>query len=326
MDAFLRGVLAYRRHPYRRAMPEPPTIWRCGGTRLLDYGGDGPPLLAVPSLVNRATILDLTPKRSLMRYLAGRGLRVLMVDWDAPGEAEAGFGLTEYILGRLVPAFDAAAALTGQVPMVLGYCMGGLLALALAARRPVKALALMATPWDFHDPDRARLMRAVEPMIGPAITAAGSLPVDMLQIFFAAIDPPSIGRKFRALAAMPPRGAKARDFVALEDWLNDGVPLAAEVARECLFGWYGRNDPALGRWCIAGEAVRPQDISAPSLVMVPLRDRIVPPASALPLAESLPQARLMRLDAGHIGMVTGRRAKTEVYGPLSRWLVRQAKV
>ena len=40
-------------------------------------------------------------------------------------------------------------------------------------------------------------------------------------------------------------------FVALEDWLNDGVPLPAPVARQCLAGWYGRNEPGRLAWRIA---------------------------------------------------------------------------
>ena len=58
--------------------------------------------------------------------------------------------------------------------------------------------------------------------------------------------------------------AEARDFVALEDWLNDGVPLALPVARECLGGWYGDNVPGrgqlarlpAGRCCRAGRRGR----------------------------------------------------------------------
>jgi len=62
-------------------------------------------------------------------------------------------------------------------------------------------------------------------------------------------------RKFLAFARMDPTHPKAAAFVALEDWLNDGVPLAAPVARECLAGWYGANTPATGQWRVAGKVV-----------------------------------------------------------------------
>ncbi len=49
-------------------------LWRDGSTRLLDYRpAGGAPLLVVPSLINRAYILDLAPGRSLLRHLAEAG-------------------------------------------------------------------------------------------------------------------------------------------------------------------------------------------------------------------------------------------------------------
>src|SRR3546814_13388537 len=80
----------------------------------------------------------------------------------------------------------------------------------------------------------------------------GALHVDLLQGLFNAFDPFLVERKFAAFGTLDPDSAKARHFVALEDWLNDGVPLAASVARECLVGWYGRNTPARGAWRIGG--------------------------------------------------------------------------
>lgn len=78
-----QGIEAYRHHPYRRALPAPLVIWREGTTRLLDYApkaADAPVVLAVPSLINRAYVLDLTAERSLMRFLAHAGFRPLLLD------------------------------------------------------------------------------------------------------------------------------------------------------------------------------------------------------------------------------------------------------
>ena len=42
--------------------------------------------------------------------------------------------------------------------MLIGYCLGGLLApgLAAVAQRDLAGLALLATPWDFHAGDGRR--------------------------------------------------------------------------------------------------------------------------------------------------------------------------
>ena len=328
MDGFVRGIEAYRHHPYRRVLADVPAVWSDGSSRLLDYsqpGADGVPVLVIPSLINRAYILDLTARRSLMRYLGEKGLRPYLLDWDAPGEAEKSFTLDDYIAGRLSAALDVVLKLAGK-PVLAGYCMGGLLALGLGLLRQddVAGLALLATPWDFHQPDdtQGRMVASLRSWLVDVIKIDGTLPVDLLQILFTTIDPAGADKKFRAFARLPQKGARARDFVALEDWLNDGVALAGPVARECLFGWYGDNTAARGRWVLSGRVVSPADFIKPSLAMIPMKDRIVPPTSALVLARALPHALIRPLAAGHIGMMTGSRAKTDVYGPLVRWLNR----
>lgn len=331
---FLNGVEAYRYHPYRRDLPPPPTLWSRGTTRLLDYRADQPlaaqggvPVLAIPSLVNRAYILDLTERRSLMRYLARRGLAPFLVDWDAPGPDEQSFTLTDYVLDRLEPMLERVAERCGRPPVLLGYCMGGLLALALAQRRPdrVAGLVLVATPFDFAagQSENALLLRALEPALGAMIDGAGGMPVDLLQALFAGLDPGLAARKFTAFAQARPGSARARAFVALEDWANDGVPLAAAVARECLFDWYGANAPARGEWRIDGRPVLPEEVKAPTLAIVPGRDRIVPPDSALPLAARIAGARVRVVAGGHVGLLTGPRAQSDVLGPLARWIGRR---
>jgi len=318
----IAGIAAYRRHPYARDLPAPPTAWAEGGTRILDYGGEGLSVLFVPSLVNRAEVLDLMPDASLLRWLAGNGAHPLPLDWGWPGEAERSFTLTDYVAGRLERAL---AALPGPVVLV-GYCMGGLLALAAALRQPdrIRALGLLATPWDFHAGEgalpRARAAAALLPGLEPILSQHGALPTDLVQMLFAGLDPFGIARKFRAFAALDQASDRAHRFVALEDWLNDGVPLAAPVARECLAGWYGRNDPAALRWRVAGATVDPAAARMPCFVAIPTADRIVPPESARALAARIPRPLVHETTAGHIGMAAGTQAETALWRPLRAWL------
>ncbi len=330
-DRLAAGIDAYRRHPFRRALAESPVLWQDGTTRLLDYraassAGGGPVVLAVPSLINRAHILDLTADRSLLRALAAAGARPLLVDWGAPGDLEREFSLTDYIAGRLEQALDRTLSDVGGPVVLLGYCMGGLLAVALAARRrrDLAGLVCLATPWDFHAerPSQAKLLGASVSLLEPLLRNIGELPVDAIQALFAGLDPLQVIRKFVGFAELDPSSLRARLFVAVEEWLNDGVPLAAPVARECLAGWYGANTPAAGEWRVAGEAVQPAALDLPSLVVIPDQDRIVPPASAEALARALPRAAALRPAAGHIGMIVGGGAPDRLYQPLIAWLSR----
>lgn len=328
MGAMTAGLQRYRAHRWRRSLPSVPVFWREGGSRLLAYGeAKGVPVLMVPSLVNRAYVLDLAEGQSLARWLPAQGMRPFLLDWGDPEEAEQRFDLAAYI-ARIRRAIHHVKAETGQPPVLLGYCMGGNLALAAAVMAPddVAALALLATPWDFHagGAHHAALVQALAPaLVPPPATDGGTPPmldVDMLQGFFWALDPFTALKKFTQFAAMPEGSEAERRFVAMEDWLNDGVPLAGVVARECLIGWYGENRPVQERWLIDGRPVRPQDWTKPALAVLPERDKLVPKEGAAALLAQMPQASRLDAPSGHIGMVVGPRAETGLWQPLADWL------
>jgi polyhydroxyalkanoate synthase len=326
-EAYLAGLEAYRRHPYRRPETSPPVLWQEGTTRLLDFGLDAGAVnravLVVPSLINRYYVLDLLPERSFLRHLAGCGLRPLVVDWGVPGVAERGFDLTRYI-ERLDRAFAAAVRSAGAPLAILGYCMGGLFALAAALRQrhQVGCLALLGTPWDFHAGQgaQARLLGFAADRLAPAGAVVDTLPIEAVQSFFFLLDPFLAERKFVRFASLDPAGGVARSFVALEDWINDGVPLGLWVAHECMRSWYGDNEPGRGVWRVAGRKVAPKLLGRPALVVIPGRDRIVPPGSAEPLAAALGSADVLRPALGHVGMMSATRAPAMLWTPIAKWL------
>ncbi|MEM8742515.1 MAG: alpha/beta fold hydrolase [Pseudomonadota bacterium] len=326
----MAGIEAWQRHPHRRRLPEPSVIWRAGSARLLDFGGRGPVVLAVPSLINHAHILDLGRGHSLMRHLASAGLRPLLLDWGGAGPEEHGFDLTAYHDLRLVPALEAAAR-DGPVS-VLGYCMGGTLAAALAQTRPdlVARLALMGAPWRFADtagvagglrklgrdagPDRlAQTLTAFDTMFG-------AVPGDLLQLLFAMLDPGLVLTKFRRFAGLPRRSRDALRFVELEDWVNSPVDLPGPAAVEILVDWQLRDLTGRGRWQLAGQRVDPGKIGQPALVVCASADRIAPPGTTEPLAAAIAGAQVIRPATGHVGMIVGRASRNTVWAPLSEFL------
>lgn len=325
----LQGIETYRKHPYRRVVSEPTLAWSEGTTRLHDYRPfrSGPntkgPVVLVPSLVNRAYILDLQQDHSFARWLSQKGHSVFMVDWDAPGDIEREYTLSDYI-ARLRRAIGVVTAECGMPVASIGYCMGGLLALAAAQGIPeqVDTLVFMATPWDFHAdrPDQATALASLLPGLEPGMAVAGEMAVDVLQTFFMALDPMLGLKKFGALAQWDPESDRAKSFVALEDWLNDGVPLSAPVARECIGRWYGRNDPGLGHWRVDGLPVLPENWTKPALALIPAEDRIVPPKSALALADGIERCHVISPAAGHIGMVAAKSSVGRVWEPLAAFL------
>lgn len=330
LQTFSSGIQAYQSHPYHRTVTPPPAWQGQAHLPVSDYGGpeNGVPVLVVPSLINKAYVLDLFEDRSFMRFLADKGFHAYLLDWTAPDTAPADATLTHYITGILIPVLSTLKVMHDRPAVLAGYCMGGTLAAAPAALRPdlVSALVLLAAPWDFHaDTDGLRHWLTVfRAGLGAAIESLGQAPVDLLQTLFAGLDPTLVGRKFRSFAAMDQESDTAKRFVVLEDWLNDGVPLTGPVAKECLFDWYLDNTPASKNWRIGDAPIMPSNITCSTLAVIPAKDRIVPPKSAEALASGIVGADVQSVALGHIGMMTGGRAAQEVYEPVAQWIMNAA--
>ncbi len=305
----LAGVRAYQAHPYRRAVLPLPVVAGLGSVTLRDYGGGGPTVVVVPSLINPPTVLDLSEGNSMLRWLAQQGVRPLLVDWGTPGSEELGFGLGAMITERLVPLLRGL----GSPPALAGYCMGGTMALAAAGIVPVRRLALLAAPWRFGGYDAAQRAAVADyaATILPLAQQLGAVPMDLLQPAFWRLAPEATVAKF---AGFDPGGRGAEGFVALEDWANDGPPLPLGVAREMFDELFAADRSGRGEWLVGGQPVRPEALGVPILDVVASRDRLVPAASALGLGERLD------IDGGHVGMVVGSRGRASLWEPLARFL------
>ncbi|MDR3448158.1 MAG: alpha/beta fold hydrolase [Alphaproteobacteria bacterium] len=323
---FMNGVDLYKKHPAQRGIEVAPVVWKSGTTLLRDYAPHAathaPVVLVVPSLINRFTILDIQPEHSFLRLLAAHGFKPLVVDWNAPGEDERDFTLGDYVTERLVSALRVAAA-KGPAH-IIGYCMGGLLALALAQLEPslTRSLSLLATPWDFHAGYDAagQAGRGLEDKLQPWLSQGDFMPVDVIQGVFTSLQPMQAMCKFSNFAALDQTSLDAARFVLIEDWLNDGVALPAPAARECFGDFCARNVTAKGAWKVGDTIIDPHSIAVPSYVVVPGRDRIVPPESAMPLAHAIPHALRHEPMLGHIGIMASPQAPHQVWKPLVGWM------
>ncbi len=310
-------------------------IWSEGSSRLLDYGHcpeatnpDGPPILVVPSLINRAYILDLNENCSLLRYLAAQGLRPLLLDWGIPSDTEREFDLNTYTTQRLLPALKVSSGLTNKPVGVLGYCMGGTLAAGVLSLRntDVGAFATIGSPWNFDASKGVTAsLRAVATkpqateMVENIGQVFGMIPTEFFQQLFALINPMQAAVKFRKLNNMDLNSPAANHFVAIEDWLADGVPLVTPSAKDVLIDWNLNNATATGSWKLRGTPVDLSRIQQPTLHVCGLRDSITQFDVATAMAKEIPNAKLLTPDAGHVGMIVGSKARETVWKPVSNF-------
>lgn len=312
MTAALAGLRAYQKAQRAPVTLLAPALAEEGRARLLDYGGDGPAAVFIPSLINPPTILDLAKGNSLLEWLSTQGLHPYLVDWGAPTAEEAELSVSGHVETLLLPLL----ASLGEPAHLIGYCLGGTMAAAAAALQPPLSLVTIASPWRFDGfPDEARdglkqLWNSAE----PTARELGALPMEVLQTGFWKLDPSRTVSKFEMFGRLDPESDKARAFVALEDWANDGPPLSYAAGRELVEDLFCSNVTGTGQWSVGGKNIDPATLPCPTLDIISSTDRIVPEATAARVGD------VMTLAQGHVGMVVGSRGRTALWEPLAAWL------
>ncbi len=82
-------------------------------------------MVLVPSLINPPDVMDLTPRRSLLRHLLREGHDAYLLDWGEPDAADRDSDLADHVESQLLPIL----AHFSRPPILIGYCLGGTLAI-----------------------------------------------------------------------------------------------------------------------------------------------------------------------------------------------------
>lgn len=120
------------------------------------------PVVIVTPWINKFYVLDLVPKKSMIRFLLDQGLDVFITSWKNPDASMRDVGFDDYLLEGVDAIVQVARRFTGAARVhAVGYCIGGTaLAMYMAwANRhygeeamPVADWTLLTTLVDFHKP------------------------------------------------------------------------------------------------------------------------------------------------------------------------------
>jgi polyhydroxyalkanoate synthase subunit PhaC len=83
------------------------------------------PMLTIPPQINKMYINDLSPEKSVIKWLTGHGIPTFIISWRNPSEDQGIWGMSEYV-DCCIEAIDAVCEITGSDKINLsGGCSGG---------------------------------------------------------------------------------------------------------------------------------------------------------------------------------------------------------
>jgi polyhydroxyalkanoate synthase len=306
-------------------------IWQRDKAQLWRYRGGEvryrQPLVIVHSLVSRSYVLDLYPKNSVVGFLQAQGFEVLLLDWGEADEVDSHNTLETYVDDYIPDALRVARDVTGgDDPTLLGYCMGGLLALLSVARHPelpAHNLVTMATPIDFG-PLWAATAMVREGRLDPddVVDDTGNVPADAVARSFKMLTPTADLVQYATLWQNLWNDEYVDGFQAMAQWAGDHVPFPGATMRQLVEELIRRNALVEGTLTLGGRRVDLGAVRCPLLNVMAEHDHIVPTPATEPLTRLVgsEDAEELRLRAGHVGLVAGRAANKISLPHIAAWM------
>ena len=112
------------------------------------------------------------------------------------------------------------------------------------------------------------------------------------------------------------------EYLTMEAWLNDNIPIPGEVYRQFVKDLYQRNLLVQGQLRIGRRRVDLKRITCPVLNLMATADDLVPPSQSEPFNDLVGSSdrTLMKIHAGHIGLAAGSKAQKELWPKACEWL------
>jgi polyhydroxyalkanoate synthase len=297
---------------------------------------DRDPVLLVSPLAAPALCYDLRRDCSLVEHLVDAGRPTYLVEYGEVPFRDRDLGIDQFVDDVVPTAIRNVSEHAGGRPVhVVGWSLGGIFALLTTASDsdlPIATVTALGTPIDLsHVPVVAprRPLLTLTPSNTPGLGA--------------------ITQVYKAVGGTPPRvvswASQLSVFqrlvtkpMALGSNLDDADFLAQVEAvdrfTDNMAAYPGRTFGQVyhrflkGKGLLEGEVevgdrtVRLADVTAPVLVIGGSTDPITPIAALQPLVPLLAGSREARLEVvpgGHLGMLTGRQARTSTWPVMDEW-------
>lgn len=284
------------------------------------------PLLVTYALINRETMLDLQPDRSVVRTFLEKGMDVYLIDWGTPSRKDRYLTIDDHVSGYMGNAVDHIRRRHNVNKInLMGICMGGTFSVIYSALNPHKVQNLITTVSPTHfDTDQGLLhiwLRELD--VDKMVQTFGNIPGDLLNLGFLLLNPPRLMLdKYVGLLDNMQDKAFIENFVRMEKWIFDSPDVPGETFRQFVQDCYQKNLLIQSKMQVGGRRVDLNNLTMPLLNFYGRFDHLVPPEACDRLVDVVPSrdATNICLDTGHIGIYVSSKCQKAFAPKIVEWL------
>jgi polyhydroxyalkanoate synthase len=295
----------------------------------------GDPVLLVTPLAAPATCFDLRRGCSLVEHFVDAGRRTYLVEYGQVSFKDRSLGM-EHWIDEVVPAAIKAvsAHAGGRKVHVVGWSLGGIFSVLTAADNPdlpIASLTAIGSPFDVA---QVPLVAPLRPLLNVewiqrlglvtrGYQLLGGAPKPMVRWAFQVSSLQKLVTKPLAIATHLDDTEFLAQIEAVDDFTANMIAYPGRTFGQLYHRMVRDNALRTGKLAFGDRVIEVAAVDKPTLVFAGAADGIAPVGSVkalVPLLTGAPEVRFEIVPGGHLGMLTGRAARTTTWRVLDEWI------
>lgn len=292
----------------------------------------GDPILLVTPLAAPAICFDLRRDCSLVEHFVKAGRPTYLVEYGEISFKDRNLGMEHWVDEVVPEAIRSVSEHAGGRPVhVVGWSLGGIFSVLAAAsdsQLPIASLTVVGSPFDVR---QVPLVAPLRPILrltdGGIVTkvyrAMGGAPKPLVRRAFQL----SSGTKLLTKPIAILQNLDDREWLAqieaVDRFTENMIAYPGRTFGQLYHRMLKHNQLKSGKVDLSGHEIRLSDIKAPVLVFAGNTDGIAPiPAvkAIVPLLTGAHEVRFEIVPGGHLGMLTGRAARSTTWVVMDEWI------
>jgi polyhydroxyalkanoate synthase len=292
----------------------------------------GDPVLLVTPLAAPASCYDLRRGCSLVEHFVQQGRPTYLVEYGDVSFKNRNLGLEHWVDEVVPEAIKTVSEHAGGRPVhVIGWSLGGIFAALSAAdnpQLPIASLTLVGTPFDVKQvpmvaPFRPILKLTDGGLVTQIYRLIGAAPAPLVRRAFKLSSGTKLFTKPLAMLQHLDDSEWLAQIEAVDRFTSNMHAYTGRSFGQLYHRMLKANQLLTGKVDLTGHEIDVADVKVPVLIFAGNTDGIAPIKAVqalVPLLTGAHEVRFEIVPGGHLGMLTGRRARTSTWVTMDEWI------